>query len=375
MKFHLEPRRSHDHHRAMRYTTDDVRIDRLRPLLPPAILMEELPLTDQASTTVALARQRLTRILRGEDDRLVAVVGPCSIHDIAAAEDYARRLKPLADELAGELCVVMRVYFEKPRTTVGWKGLINDPHLDGTFAINEGLRLGRRLLRDLAELGLPAGCEFLDTISPQFFADLVSWGAIGARTTESQGHRELASGLSVPVGFKNGTDGNLQIAIDAVRAAAHPHHFLSVTKEGLAAIVATRGNPDCHVILRGANGGTNYSAEHVGHAADTLAKAALPARLMIDCSHGNSSKDHLRQPQVAQDIAAQITKGSRAIFGVMMESHLVGGRQNLKPGTPLTYGQSITDACIGWDDTVPVLHRLAEAVRARRSAGAASKAS
>src|SRR4051812_44849504 len=322
----------------MRYITDDVRIDRLRALLPPAILMEELPVSDQASTTVALARQGASRVLRGQDDRLLAVVGPCSIHDIAAAEDYGRRLKAAADELAEDLLIVMRVYFEKPRTTVGWKGLINDPHLDGTFAINEGLRLGRRLLRDLAEMGMPAGCEFLDPILPQFLADLVSWGAIGARTTESQVHRELASGLSVPVGFKNGTDGNLQIAIDAVRASAHPHHFLSVTKEGLAAIVATRGNPDCHVILRGASGGPNFSAAHVAKASEALAHAALPTRVMIDCSHGNSSKDHARQSLVVDDIAAQIAGGSQAIFGVMMESHLVAGRQNLKPGHALVYG-------------------------------------
>ncbi len=359
----------------MRYVTDDVRIDRLRALLPPAILMEELPLSDQASTTVALSRQAVAKVLRGNDDRLVVVVGPCSIHDVAAAEDYARKLKEVAADLAGELLVVMRVYFEKPRTTVGWKGLINDPHLDGTFSINEGLRLGRRLLRDLAEIGMPAGCEFLDPILPQFFADLVSWGAIGARTTESQVHRELASGLSVPVGFKNGTDGNLQIAIDAVRAAAHPHHFLSVTKEGLAAIVATRGNPDCHVILRGASGGPNYTATHVAKASETLAHAALPTRVMIDCSHGNSSKDHARQTAVAADIAAQIAGGERNIFGVMMESHLVAGRQNLKPGHQLVYGQSITDACLGWDDTIPALRGLAAAVRARRQAAAASKAS
>ncbi|MBA2482656.1 MAG: 3-deoxy-7-phosphoheptulonate synthase [Planctomycetes bacterium] len=359
----------------MRYITDDVRIDRLRPLLPPSILMEELPLSDQASTTVALARQSIARALKGEDDRLVVVVGPCSIHDVAAAHDYARRLKAVASELAADLIVVMRVYFEKPRTTVGWKGLINDPHFDGTFAINEGLRLGRRLLRDLAEFGMPAGCEFLDPILPQFLADLVSWGAIGARTTESQVHRELSSGLSVPVGFKNGTDGNLQIAIDAVRAASHPHHFLSVTKEGLAAIVATRGNPDCHVILRGASGGPNYAAVHVQKATEALAHAVLRPRVMIDCSHGNSAKDHHRQAAVADDIGAQLAAGSRAIFGLMMESNLVGGRQNYKPGVSLTYGQSITDACLGWDDTVPVLHRLAASVRERRKAAAPSKAS
>ena len=350
----------------MRYITDDVRIDRLRALLPPAILMEELPLSDQASTTVALARQAVASCVRGTDPRLLVIVGPCSIHDPVAALEYAGRLKVLADRLAGELMIVMRVYFEKPRTTVGWKGLINDPHLDNSFAINEGLRLGRRLLRDLAELGLPAGCEFLDPILPQFFADLVSWGAIGARTTESQVHRELASGLSVPVGFKNGTDGNLQIAIDAIRAAAHPHHFLSVTKEGLAAIVATRGNPDCHLILRGATSGPNYSAAHVARAAESLTTALLPARVMVDCSHGNSAKDHLRQGVVCTDLAAQVTAGSTALLGVMIESHLVGGRQNLRLGTPLAYGQSITDACLAWDDTVPCLETLAAAVRSRR---------
>jgi 3-deoxy-7-phosphoheptulonate synthase len=351
----------------MRYITDDIRIDRLKPLLPPAILMEELPVSERASTIVALARQAIARILRGEDDRLLLVVGPCSIHDLHAAEEYATRLKALAEELRQELYVVMRVYFEKPRTISGWKGLINDPNLDGTFSINDGLRKGRRLLCDLAELGLPAGCEFLDPITPQFFADLVSWGAIGARTTESQVHRELASGLSVPVGFKNGTDGNLQIAIDAIRAAANPHHFLSVTKEGLAAIVATRGNPDCHLILRGAAAGPNYSAEHVAKAGRALVEAGLPARLMVDCSHGNSGKDYRRQPEVAADIGAQLAAGNGSIFGVMMESHLIAGRQELTPGCALTYGQSITDACLGWEETVPVLRALAAAVRGRRS--------
>jgi 3-deoxy-7-phosphoheptulonate synthase len=350
----------------MRYQTDDVRIEKLKPLLPPAILMEELPVSERASTIVALGRQAVARILRGEDDRLVVVVGPCSVHDLDAAEEYAHKLKKLSEEVSKDVYVIMRVYFEKPRTTVGWKGLINDPHLDGSFAINEGLRKGRRLLRDLAEMGMPTGCEFLDPISPQFFADLVSWGAIGARTTESQVHRELASGLSVPVGFKNGTDGNLQISIDAIRAAANPHHFLSVTKEGLAAIVATRGNPDCHVILRGANSGPNYSAGDVVKAAEKLIAHGLPARVMIDCSHGNSSKDYRKQPEVAGAIAEQIIAGSGTIFGIMIESHLVAGRQDLKPGCTLTYGQSITDACLGWDETVPVIHRLAEAVRKRR---------
>jgi 3-deoxy-7-phosphoheptulonate synthase len=347
--------------------TDDLRIDRIRPLIPPEILMENLPLTERASTTVAEGRDAVTRVLRREDDRLVVIVGPCSIHDVAAAREYARGLHAAAAELADALCVVMRVYFEKPRTTVGWKGLINDPYLDGTFKVNDGLALARGLLLDLAEMGMPTGCEFLDTITPQYIADLVSWGAIGARTTESQVHRELASGLSVPVGFKNGTDGNTQIAIDAIEAAGNPHHFLSVTKQGLSAIVATRGNPDCHLILRGGNGAPNYDAESVGRAVASLEKAKLPPRLMVDCSHGNSRKDPTRQPEVARDIAAQIRGGSRAIFGVMIESHLVGGRQSPALGRSLTYGQSITDACLAWPDTVPALRDLADAVRARRA--------
>ncbi len=280
---------------------------------------------------------------------------------------YAERLATLRERLADRLEIVMRVYFEKPRTTVGWKGLINDPDLDGSFNINKGLRQARRFLFDVAALGLPAGCEFLDPISPQFTADLVSWGAIGARTTESQVHRDLASGLSMPVGFKNGTDGNLQIAVDALRAAAHPHQFLSVTKHGLAAIVATRGNPDCHVILRGASHGPNYSAEPVAKAIAALAAAGVPQRLMVDCSHGNSGKDHQRQPVVAADVASQIAGGQRAMIGVMIESHLLGGAQKLVVGKPPTYGQSITDACLGWEPTVPVLEQLAQAVQARRS--------
>ena len=352
----------------MRYQTDDLRIEKLRPLLPPAILMEELPESERASQTVALGRQAVAKTLRRDDDRLVAVVGPCSIHDVAAAHEYAGRLKVEADRLADDLLIVMRVYFEKPRTTVGWKGLINDPDLDGSFNINKGLRTARKLLLDLAEAGLPTGCEFLDPISPQFIADLVSWGAIGARTTESQVHRDLASGLSMPVGFKNGTDGNLQIAIDALRAAAHPHQFLSVTKQGLAAIVATRGNPDCHVILRGAGTGPNHDAKSVAGAAAALAKAGQAQRVMVDCSHGNSAKDPLRQPLVATDLAEQIAAGQRALVGVMIESHLVGGVQKQSPGCNLTYGQSITDACLGWNETLPVLDRLAQAVRARRRA-------
>ena len=354
----------------MLHLTDDLRIERIRPLIPPAILMESLPLSEGASTTVAESREAITGCLRGDDDRLVVVVGPCSIHDVGAAREYGQRLRALVDPLSDALCVVMRVYFEKPRTTVGWKGLINDPRLDGTFAVNEGLQLARGLLLWLADLGLPVGCEFLDTITPQYIADLVSWGAIGARTTESQVHRELASGLSVPVGFKNGTDGNIQIAIDAVQAASNPHQFLSVTKQGLSAIVATRGNPDCHVILRGGSKGPNYGPEPLGTAIDSLARAGLPARVMVDCSHGNSRKDPARQPVVVHELAEQVRAGSRAISGVMIESHLVGGRQDRVPGKALVYGQSITDACLGWDATVPALQELASAVRARRAAHA-----
>ena len=351
----------------MLHATDDLRIEKIRPLIPPAILMENLPITERASSVVAEAREAITRAWRGADDRLVVIVGPCSIHDVKAARDYAARLKIQADRLADRLIVVMRVYFEKPRTTVGWKGLINDPNIDGSFAINQGLHLARSLLLDLAELGLPTGCEFLDTITPQYLADLVSWGAIGARTTESQVHRELASGLSVPVGFKNGTDGNVQIAIDAVQAAGHPHHFLSVTKQGLSAIVATKGNPDCHLILRGASTGPNFDAASVAQAIGALEKAGLAPRVMIDCSHGNSRKDPMRQPLVARDVATQISAGSHAIGGVMVESALVAGRQEVTPNHVLIYGQSITDACLGWEHTVPVLDELAAAVQARRA--------
>lgn len=346
--------------------TDDLRIDQLKPLIPPAILMEELPLTETASNTVANARRDAEAILKGTDDRLVVVVGPCSIHDPDAALEYGGRLLEKMAALHADLCLIMRVYFEKPRTTVGWKGLINDPHLDGSFSINNGLRVGRKLLLDLTNMGLPAGSEFLDTISPQFIADLISWGAIGARTTESQVHRELASGLSMPVGFKNGTDGTIQIAIDAIGAAQHPHHFLSVTKQGISAIVATAGNDSCHVILRGGNSGPNYAAADVDQVSAQLKKAGLPHRVMVDCSHGNSSKDHARQPIVAHDIATQIAAGSEQIFGVMIESHLVEGRQNQQPGQPLAYGQSITDACISWETTADVLEELAAAVRERR---------
>ena len=348
--------------------TRDLRIESFRPLIPPAILLEELPLSEEASMTVSRGREEVVSILTGEDDRLLLVVGPCSIHDPKAGLEYARRLKDLAGELAEDLCVVMRVYFEKPRTTVGWKGLINDPHLDGSFKINDGLRLARRLLLDLAELGLPAGCEFLDPISPQYTSDLVTWGAIGARTTESQVHRELASGLSMPVGFKNGTDGGVQIAIDAIRSSAHPHRFLGVTEQGLCAIVSTRGNPHCHAILRGGQSGPNYDVIHVQKTVAALRDAGLIPRLMIDTSHGNSEKDYRRQPLVAREIAAQLAQGESGIFGVMMESFLVDGRQDLVRPTSLVYGQSITDACMGWEVTVPAIRELAEAVRARRTA-------
>src|SRR5213593_1214717 len=348
--------------------TRDLRVESIRPLLPPAILLEELPLSEDASQVITRARDEVAEILAGSDDRLIVIVGPCSVHDPAAAGEYARRLKTLSDELAADLRIVMRVYFEKPRTTVGWKGLINDPRLDGSFAINDGLRRARRLLLDLAELGLPAGCEFLDPISPQFTSDLVAWGSIGARTTESQVHRELASGLSMPVGFKNGTDGGVQIAIDAVRAAAHPHQFLGVTEQGLCAIVATRGNPDCHIILRGGASGSNYDAVSVQKTAGALVDAGLAPRLMVDTSHGNSDKDYRRQPVASHDLAEQIAHGETAIVGVMMESFLIDGRQDLKNPAALRYGQSITDACMGWEMTVPVLADLARAVHARRTA-------
>jgi 3-deoxy-7-phosphoheptulonate synthase len=346
--------------------TRDLRVESIRPLIPPAILLEELPLTEDGSMIVARARDEVRAVLDRQDDRLLVVIGPCSIHDPRAGRDYAQRLKQLADALAEELVVVMRVYFEKPRTTVGWKGLINDPLLDGSFVINEGLRTARRFLLHLVELGLPAGCEFLDPITPQFISDLVSWAAIGARTTESQVHRELASGVSMPVGFKNGTDGGIQIAVDALRAAAHPHRFLGVTEQGLAGIVSTRGNPDCHVILRGGTSGPNYDAITVQKTIAALRDAGLPARLMIDASHGNSEKDYRRQPVVARDVARQIAQGETGIVGMMFESFLAEGRQDLGEPSRLAYGQSITDACMGWEMTVPVLEALAAAVRARR---------
>jgi 3-deoxy-7-phosphoheptulonate synthase len=351
--------------------TDDLRIRSFAPLATPAELKRELPCTEPMSETVTNARRTLHRILHGEDDRVAVVIGPCSIHDPVAALDYAGRLRPLRDTLGSELEIVMRVYFEKPRTTVGWKGLINDPDLDGSFNINKGLRLARGLLCEINVMGLPAGVEYLDTISPQYISDLVSWGAIGARTTESQVHREMASGLSCPVGFKNGTDGNVKIAVDAVGAAAHPHHFLAVTQDGQATVAATAGNPDGHVILRGGKT-PNYGAEHVAAACQLLAQAGLPPRLMIDASHANSGKRHENQPRVVDDIAAQLEGGERRIVGVMVESNIVAGRQDLVPGRPLVYGQSITDACIDWPTSVEALERLAVAVRARRQRAAAA---
>jgi 3-deoxy-7-phosphoheptulonate synthase len=338
---------------------DDVRIRNLRPLIPPAILLEEMPVTDPIARSVSGHRQAIQRILRGDDQRLLVIVGPCSIHDVAAAREYAARLAPLARELADRLEIVMRVYFEKPRTTVGWKGLINDPDLDGSFKINRGLHAARGLLIDIANLGLAAGCEFLDTITPQFIADLVSWGAIGARTTESQVHRELASGLSCPVGFKNSTDGRVGIAIDAIRAAAIGHQFLSVTKQGMVAIVETAGNPDCHVILRGSDRGRNDDPASVAEAVAALRKAGVAERLMIDCSHGNSGKDYHRQREVVASVVAQRAAGPAPIMGVMLESHLVAGRQDCQDPAALAYGQSITDACVGWDETVELLQTLA----------------
>jgi 3-deoxy-7-phosphoheptulonate synthase len=347
--------------------TDDLRIRGFEPLISPAALIDELPCSEAMSDTVTRARARLHGILHGSDNRLAVVIGPCSIHDPVAALEYARRLRPLRDTLGDALEIVMRVYFEKPRTTVGWKGLINDPELDGSFKINKGLHLARGLLCEINALGLPAGCEYLDVTTPQFISDLVAWGAIGARTTESQVHREMASGLSCPVGFKNGTDGNVRIAVDAVHAAAHPHHFLAVMKDGRSAVAATRGNPDCHVILRGGKT-PNYDAESVAATSHLLEKAGLPARLMIDASHANSGKNPQNQPKVIETVAAQVEAGG-PIVGVMVESHLVGGRQDLVPGARLTYGQSITDGCIDWDASVAILGRLAEAVRVRARPG------
>lgn len=347
------------------HATDDLRISAITPLSTPAEVMRDCAATESAIATVDASRQSLHAIIAGRDDRLAVVIGPCSIHDTHAALEYAGRLAPLRHELGDALEIVMRVYFEKPRTTVGWKGLINDPDLDGSFQIDKGLRVARGLLCDINALGVPAGCEFLDMITPQYIADLVAWGAIGARTTESQVHRELASGLSCPIGFKNGTDGNVKIAVDAVLAASQPHHFMAVTKQGQAAVAATRGNADCHVILRGGRT-PNFDSASVSAACAAIDKHGLPARVMIDASHANSGKDPENQPAVVHDIAARVAAGAANILGVMVESHLLGGRQELRPGQPLRYGQSITDGCLDWDGSVAVLDRLAEAVRQRR---------
>ena len=345
---------------------DDTRIAAVRALVSPAVLLEELPVTPGIEALVETTRQAIGRVLQGRDDRLVVVVGPCSIHDHAQAMHYAQLLKPLADELHSELIVVMRVYFEKPRTTVGWKGYINDPRLDDSFRINEGLRRARELLLEINALGLPAGTEFLDLLSPQYVSDLIAWGAIGARTTESQSHRQLASGLSCPVGFKNGTDGGVQIAADALVSAAAPHSFMGMTKMGVAAIFETRGNADGHVILRGGKS-PNYDAAHVDAACAVLNKAGRRPQVMVDCSHANSAKQHRRQIAVAADVAGQVAGGERRIIGLMVESHLHEGRQDLLPGVALKAGVSITDACIGWDDTVPLLRALAASVIQRRA--------
>jgi len=347
------------------HNTDDLRIREIKELSPPAHVMREFPCTPAISTVVHDARRAVHNILYGNDDRLVVIVGPCSIHNPEAGLEYARRLVEQRTRFQGDLEIIMRVYFEKPRTTVGWKGLINDPGLDGSFNINLGLRTARELLINVNDLGLPAGCEFLDMITPQYIADLVAWGAIGARTTESQVHRELASGLSCPVGFKNGTDGNIKIAMDAIQAASQPHHFLSVTKGGHSAIVSTVGNNDCHIILRGGKA-PNYDAASVHDACDKLVKAKLRPRIMVDASHANSNKDYRNQPKVLEDVSRQLEAGGDCLFGVMVESHLVDGRQDMVAGKPLTYGQSITDGCIGWDTTVQVLERLSQAVQNRR---------
>ena len=353
----------------MRKPTADLRIRTARPLLSPAILEEDLPLTEPGASLVDATRHAIGDILAGRDDRLLAVVGPCSIHDPAAALDYAQQLKTVADRLARDLLVVMRVYFEKPRTVVGWKGLINDPKLDGSFQVNTGLRLARKLMLDINATGLPVGTEFLDTTLGQYYADLVSWSAIGARTTESQIHRELASGLSMPVGFKNRTDGDLQVAVDAIVSASHPHWFPSLTREGAPAVLATTGNDQCHIVLRGGSRtGPNFSRASVAQAKQLLAAAGLRANVMIDCSHGNSGKQFEQQVPVAAEVAAQIAGGERAIIGFMLESNLVGGSQPHEPARPLTYGQSITDGCLAFSETVPLLEKLAHSVATRRAA-------
>ena len=348
--------------------TEDIRIQWTKVVLPPVFLEEELPTTEAASETIYNGRSEITNILNGVDDRLIVLAGPCSIHDPRAAREYAGLLKGAVDEFEADLCIVMRVYFEKPRTTIGWKGLINDPHLDGSYQINDGLRLARRLLLDLAEMGVPAGTEFLDMISPQYIAGLVSWGAIGARTTESQVHRQLVSGVSCPVGFKNATSGDVQVAVDAVLSASYSHTFLGHTHHGQSAIFVTKGNPDCHIILRGGRNSVNYTADCVAETAALMKKAGFSPRVMIDCSHANSQKDYRRQSAVCKDVAAQVAGGDRSIIGAMIESNLVAGAQRLEPGKPLVYGQSITDGCIDWSETRTLLTELAGAVRARRKA-------
>ena len=350
-----------------KYNTDDLRICGIKEVIPPAQVHDEMPISEKAAQTTVQARAEIHDILTGNDDRLLVVVGPCSIHDPKAALDYAGLLKAIKDELIDDLVIVMRVYFEKPRTTVGWKGLINDPDLDSSFNINKGLRIARQLLLDVNTLGVPAATEYLDLITPQYVSDLIAWGAIGARTTESQGHRELASGVSCPIGFKNSTDGTIKIAIDAIRAAMSPHHFLSLTKEGTSAIFSTTGNEDVHIILRGGNDRPNYDAVSVEQVAEGLVNAQLRPNIMIDFSHDNSLKQCQRQLIVGDDVAAQITNGDHRIMGVMIESHLKAGSQKVVDGQPLVYGQSITDGCLSWDDTVPLLTTLAQAVQARRA--------
>jgi len=349
----------------MNYITDDLRIESIKAVTPPAEVCEEIPISKKAAKITYETRLAIHNILHGDDDRLLVITGPCSIHNIEAAKEYATRLKPLIDELSDDLLIVMRVYFEKPRTTVGWKGLINDPDLDGSFHINKGLRLARTLLLELNEMGVPAGTEYLDLITPQYVTDLISWGAIGARTTESQVHRELASGLSCPVGFKNGTDGTINVAIDAISAAICPHHFLSLRKEGNSAIFSTKGNQDTHIILRGGKT-PNYDPESINETAKALETASLPTRIMIDFSHANSRKQHKVQLDVGRNIADQLIKGEKRIFGVMIESSLVEGRQDVIDGKELVFGQSITDACLGWDDTETLINKLAIASRKRR---------
>jgi 3-deoxy-7-phosphoheptulonate synthase len=350
----------------MFHTTEDIRIQWTKVVLPPVFLEEEFPVSEASSTTIFDARTEICDILGGRDPRLLVLVGPCSIHDTKAAREYAGLLRSAIQEFSHDLCIVMRVYFEKPRTTIGWKGLINDPYLDQSYKINDGLRQARHLLLDLAEMGVPTGTEFLDMISPQYIAGLVSWGAIGARTTESQVHRQLVSGVSCPVGFKNGTSGNVQIAIDAILSAAHSHTFLGHTKHGQSAIFVTTGNPDCHIILRGGRNTVNYTAQSVAETAAKMEEASVATRIMIDFSHANSNKDYRRQALVCHDVAGQIAAGDRRIIGVMIESNLVAGAQRLVPGKPLVYGQSITDGCIDWAETYSLLKELAAAVKARR---------